>query len=316
MKMIGLVAYGFCVRDLGNHRLELHNIMGKSIIQILSEGIAMDINSYSDDRNSERVICFDKNETELFQNDAGQDIYSALFARIKTGEYGLQSEIVDSRTGLVSHNRTETEADVMPFGFSVCVPAGECDNGIVILQTIGSYGVKLALNKKLNDIVKSIDDDLRFEMGVVVPRVVLNRFFEHGVLKAIRFIQYEIPADEAERLGLNNNTNEASKEVIIKKPTGFLRNKAREFEEWRNGRIAYGDIVQIEDFEYDELKLDFKLGKTSKTISLNNIDKLQMTEDITDDVTLEGGHPTFETLKEVMNSTGKEYLIAKGLIVE
>ncbi len=316
MKMIGLVAYGFCVKDSRNQRLELHNVLGRNVIDAIGESIALANNAYSDDRASERVFCFDQNESETFANNDGQERYSALFARVKTGEYGIQSEIVDSRTGVVSHRRTETEADVMPFGFALCVPAGECDNGILILQTIGNYGIKLALNRKLNDMIKSIDPELRFEMGIVVPKLVLNRFFEQGVLKALRFIQYEIPAEEAERFGLNHNTNETSKEVIIRKPVGFLRNKARELNEWRNGAITYGDVVQIEGFDYDELKMDFKLGKTSKTISLRNIDNLQMTEDVTEDVILEGGHPTFNSLKEVMRDTGKDYLIAKGLIVE
>lgn len=64
----------------------------------------------------------------------------------------------------------------MPFGFSICVPAGQCDNGIIVLQTIGNYGIKVALNRKLDSMVKQLDPDLRFEMGVVVPRLVLNRF--------------------------------------------------------------------------------------------------------------------------------------------
>lgn len=316
MKMIGLIAYGFSVKDSRNQRLELHNILGSNIIQKFSEQIALDINEYSDDKSAERVFCFDKNESETYTNDNGQEIFSVLFARVKTGEYGMQSEIVNSTTGEVTHKKSENEADVMPFGFSICVPAGQCDNGIVVLQTIGNYGIKVALNRKLDSMVKQLDPDLRFEMGVVVPRLVLNRFFEHGVLKALRFIQYEIPADESERLGLNHNTNEASKEVIIRKPVGFLQNNARKLNEWRNGEIIYSDVVQIEGFDYDELKMDFKLGKTSKTISLKNIDNLQMTEDVTDEVTLEGGHPTFDTLKNVMRDTGKDYLIEKGLIVE
>ena len=301
MKMIGLVAYGFSVKNLRNQRMELHNVLGKSIIEVVSEKIALDINEYSDDRVAERVFCFDKNECNTFNNDNGQEIYSALFARVKTGEYGLQSEIVNSTTGEVSYKKSEDEADVMPFGFAICVPSGECDNGIIILQTIGKYGIKVALNRKLDNMVKLLDPDLRFEMGIVVPKLVLNRFFEHGVLKSLRFIQYEIPTDEAERFGLNHNTNEASKEVIIRKPVGFLQNKARELNEWRNGAIIYSDVVQIEGFDYDELKMDFKLGKTSKTISLKNIDNLQMTEDVTEEVTLEGGHPTFDTLKTVSN---------------
>ena len=71
-----------------------------------------------------------------------------------------------------------------------------------------------------------------------------------------------------------------------------------------NGFKLFGKNYQHCD--YDELKMDFKLGKTSKTISLKNIDNLQMTEDVTDEVTLEGGHPTFDTLKNVSETFEKE----------
>lgn len=316
MKMVGLTAYGFCIKNEQEKRIELHDVDGREIIDILNTEIQNEINTYTDDRSDERVFCYDQNEIGIEYNGEKQEIFKILYSRVKTGEYGMQSEIVNSKTGIVSHKKTEDEADVMPFGFAVCVAAGEVNTGIIVLQSIGNRGIKVALHKRLNKIVKDYNDDYRLEMGVIVPRIVLNRFFKQGVLQSIRFIQYEIPEEDAERFGINHNTEESYKETIIRKPTGFLRNKARELAEWMNGTRMYSDVVQIEGFEYDELKMDFKLGRTSKTISLRNIDNLQMTEDVTRDVILEGGHPTFNSLKEVLKKTGNDYSVAKGLIIE
>ena len=62
--------------------------------------------------------------------------------------------------------------------------------------------------------------------------------------------------------------------------------------------------------------MDFKIGKTSKTISLSNIEDLQMTIDISDSVATEGGHPVFESLKNEMKEAARQYLLSMGLIVE
>ena len=64
--------------------------------------------------------------------------------------------------------------------------------------------------------------------------------------------------------------------------------------------------------EYVDLKLEFATGRTSKTISLRNVDKLIVTEDITDVVEIVGGHPEFTSLCGAMKETGEFYLIAKG----
>lgn len=316
MRMIGLTAYGICVKNKeDNLKLEIHDVNGKELIEIVNDAIETEKSKYETDENNESVFCYDASEIENVYDTDGREIFKILYVRVKTGEYGIETEIVDTRTGRVSHNRTPQEADVMPFGFAICIPADEADNGILILQSSGRNGIKFVLNKHLNKIIKQTNADYRLEMSIVVPRVILNRFFEHGILKAIHFIQYEIPEDDSERLGINHS-EETKMDVTIRKPLGFIQNKARELGEWRRGERAFSDIVQIEGFEYDELKMDFKLGNSLKTINLSNIDNLQMVEDITDKVNLEGGHPTFDSLKVQMKQIGKEYLIAKGLIIE
>lgn len=316
VKMIGLNAFGFCIKNDANEKIELHDIQGETILEQLSVAINAEINTYIKDNRTEKVFCFTQVDVERICNIDAQESFSVLYGRVKTGEYGEQSEIVNIETGDIAYNKGDDEADVMPFGFALAIPAGEMDNGIIIMQTLGSSGIKRALHKRMDAYIKNIDNNFRVEITPVLPRTVLNEFFEKGVLKSIRFIQYNIPDDEADRFGLNHNVESTRKEVIFRNPVGFMQNKALEFDEWRCGARTYDNIVQIDNFQYDELKMDFKIGKTSKTISLSNIEDLQMTIDISDSVKIDGGHPVFDSLKKEMKETAKQYLISMGLIIE
>lgn len=80
------------------------------------------------------------------------------------------------------------------------------------------------------------------------------------------------------------------------------------------GERAYNSIVELDDFEIDDFKMEFSVGKRDKTISLKGLNQLVVNEDITNLVVIENGHPTFESLCMVMQETGEEYLRAKGAI--
>lgn len=82
------------------------------------------------------------------------------------------------------------------------------------------------------------------------------------------------------------------------------------------GQRASTKIIQIEDFDYDILKFVFRLGNTEKTINLNNLDKIVITEDITEKVQTVQGQPVFDSLKPIMIDTGKSYLAGQGFIAE
>lgn len=129
-------------------------------------------------------------------------------------------------------------------------------------------------------------------------------------------IRYEIPEDMAERVGINYGVAATKEERIIHKPIGFMERRKNEIKEWMKGQRASTKIIQIEDFDYDILKFVFRLGNTEKTINLNNLDKIVITEDITEKVQTVQGQPVFDSLKPIMIDTGKSYLAGQGFIAE
>lgn len=60
--------------------------------------------------------------------------------------------------------------------------------------------------------------------------------------------------------------------------------------------------------------MEFALGKRTKTISMRGLDKLVINEDVTEEVVLENGHPTFGSLCTTMKNIGEDYLRARGFI--
>lgn len=316
MRKIGLSVYGMSVALGGVEKQNLNNIVdGRGLLQIFSEYIDRHINEYINDRNKESLFTFcQKDEEEVF-DDNNRLICKTLCGKIKTGEYGTSSELVNINTGDV-YNRTIDQADVMPFGFCIVIPAGEIDTCVVVLQTLGQYGIKVAFHKKIQEIIRNVNSDLFVSMGPVMPRQYVQKYFNEGVLQKISMIRYEIPEDEAERMGVNYGVAATREERIIHKPAGFMTRKRIEFDEWMRGQRASTEIIQIDGFDYNNLKLVFKLGKTEKTINLDNLDKIVITEDITERVQTVDGHPTFESLKPVMIETGRGYLAGQGFVAE
>lgn len=314
-KKVSLVIYGLSILNKENKRALLNDLNdNKSFLDFFLEFVNRTGKKYSNDSEKETVFQFEQIEVEDVFNDEGQLDYRILYGRVKTGEYGIESELVNIGTGAVYH-RSKEQADVMPFGFCIAIPSGDINSAIIILQALGNYGMKLPLQKRLQKCITDINPEYNLLMRAIAPKEYLDRYFEHGVLQKIRMIRYEIPEDISNRMGINYGVKQTKEERIIHKPLGFMEANKKAFQEWRSGQKSYTQIIEIEGYEYDDLKLEFKLGKTVKTFNLGNLEKLVVSEDVTDEVLQSGGHPVFSSLKDKMKDTAKEYLEGMGLIV-
>lgn len=314
MKLVGVTTYGISIRNEEHKNLELHDIYGTTLLDYFYNIANTAVNEYDKDSALENVFAYNVVNFQTIKNEAGQDIYDILYLRIKTGDYGEESEIVDSDTGKTTHTKSVDEADVMPFGCCIIVPCGEYTEGIVLTQSLGRNGITSIIKKRFNEYIKELDSQLRVVMNPLVPGQYMERLLNDGVLKAIRLVSFGIPDDDAERYGIDRGARRVVQERVIRKPTGFIRNKYERIMECLRGERTYESIVELDDFEIDDLKMEFSFGKRDKTISMRGLERLVVNEDVTNDVIIENGHPTFASLCSVMREIGEEYLRAKGAI--
>lgn len=315
-KKINLLIYGLSIIDEQNNKVLLENIYdNKSLIYYVQEYINNRISKYTADSTRDILFQFEQVDSEIVRNKAGQIEFTVLYGRVKTGEYGIESELVDVDTKAIT-KKTSKQADMMPFGFCIAIPAGKVTSGIIVLQTMGVYGMKLSLQRHLEKCIADTDPSLQLLFRTIAPKAYIEQFFKQGMLKKIRMIRYEIPQDESEKIGINYGVKQTKEERIIHKPIGFRERKKKEIQEWLAGQRSHTEIIEIEGFEYDDLKLEFSLGEGDKTLNLRELNNIVVNEDITKRVMLSGGHPIYNKLKVLMRETAKKYLVNMGFLGE
>lgn len=115
-------------------------------------------------------------------------------------------------------------------------------------------------------------------------------------------------------MGINYGVKQTKEERIIYKPIGFMERKKKEIQEWFAGQRSYTEIIELDGFEYDDLKLEFSLESTNKTFDLRDMNSLVVNEDITKKVKQIGGHPVYHDLIPIMQETAEGYLKGMGLL--
>ena len=314
-KRVGLSIYGMSLYDGEQERnINLNDVKNfKNILQIINEYIDYTGDDYSKDWAKEKVYKFDNVVLEDVKV-GGREEYSILSGLVKTGEYGVQSELFDIADGSTSEKRP-TQAEVLPFGFCIAVAKGNKTKAVVILQTFGNLGIKTVFTKYLNKCIRHNKLELSLLLEPLYPIQYIERIMKKGILQKIRMIRYEVPEDIATSLGVNNGVS-LKEERVIFKPVGFLKSKRNIIMECLRGQRASTEVLEIPGFDYDQLKLEFSVKNKTKTINFNDTQELRINEDITDEVAIHQGIPVFNSLKECMKSTAYEYLGLMGVTVK
>ena len=234
-KRIGLNVFGLSVVS-GDRHIELHDVFeGKTLIDLVHDFALENKGILSKDSKKESVFCFDMIEKEELYAEDGKKEFIILYGRVKTGEYGIESELLDVTDGSI-YERSTSQADLLPFGFCIAVPEGKINKGIILLQTIGNSGIKTALQRKIEECFEKLNANCTPLWGQILPKAYIDKFFKEGVLQKIRMIRYEIPQDISNRMGINYGVQQTKEERIIHKPLGFLERKKKEISEWMAGQ--------------------------------------------------------------------------------
>lgn len=123
-KRVGLSIYGLSLYNSERKiNINLNNVyMSKSIIELIKDYIDINGKTYSNDINNERLYKFDNVKLEDV-NVNGKQEYTILVGTVKTGEYGIQSELVDITDNSTTEKKS-TQADILPFGFCIALAKG------------------------------------------------------------------------------------------------------------------------------------------------------------------------------------------------
>jgi len=261
-----------------------------------------------DDKEAQQVLEVAETKT------SGRQVYGI----IKTGAYGLSSDLRDMRSNTLAYLKRPYHADMMPFYFHFDLPRGR-DKGILALQRTGMYGIHSPLSGVLTKGIKKQFPDLILALNLVASKEVIEQYVgKDSELTEIHFLRHELSPDIADAIRkAGSPAKKGSLDFVIK-----LRDGGFPFQNavlrCVRGTASPQTLVELLNipFEVDNVKIKTKTGEKDRTVNLGDPRSgLRADYDVTGDVELEGGHPTLESIHAIASALIQEHsnaLYGKG----
>jgi len=233
--------------------------------------------SFSDDEKSKKMFSVRTGSLSLQDTTT----YRAMSFIIQSGSYGIEADMTNRHTMEISYHRTEDEADVKSFRCVVYIPKDigtvNVKKGIFVFQSIATYGVKTITI----DTMKRFFSEFGFtlETRSVSVQAFLQKLIDQGSLNKITLIRNRISPNSADNILISTGREEQS----------YIKPNLRQ--EWLSKILTIFEnadntgVVEIPDDEnFDDISIQFKLGKSTRTVRLMNLDRLSIVEDIPEGV--------------------------------
>lgn len=243
---------------------------------------------------------------------AHNDTFELICGIIQTGVNGYTSELVDTNTGLVNHQRKIEEAEFIPFFFMLVCPFGT-DFGVMLLQRFGNLGAKDFLIEPLIEKFRDGHQPSQLRINRLVPIDLAKQLLEEANIKTIRLIKYEDAGDASSALGEGFSERTNSVEMVFKAKRNGILPTPDGLITAIQGKKSIKSVFAIEGFDYDSIKVEVEIGGRRRVVDIRRPDILSPNVDVTEELT-EGldGHPTWESLVEVFFDFAAQTIASEG----
>jgi hypothetical protein len=230
---------------------------------------------------------------------------------VESGDYGVESRIVDRTSKKENYRKMVDDLDIKPFYFLILAPKRH-NKGLLVLQRLGGFGINALFTYHFEKYFKMKYEGLLVEFNPFVSKELAKAFIENGAIKEISLKRYSLPSDLIDKLGLTNHREDVlSIELrITAKQKRFLPFNGRVDKFIKNPNARLFEIGELEKLGFDgthKSSIKVKVGTNTRTVDLSETGQIRPYYDINNEVEKElSGHPKFASIDK----------IAKGLVAD
>lgn len=254
-----------------NEEYEYNGYIYKDILEIM-ENFFNTYSKYVDNEKHMKLFSVDKNSIKRIDEKNSSYIYGI----VKSGAYGIESQITNRDSGKISYKRTKDDADIKNFCFMIYIPKDSKNvtvkKGIMLFQMIGNYGVKTIT---LDYLREYLSDNYSLTIGTrsISVGLFIQKLFNEGKIKKVKLLHNKISPDASD----NIFSNQGRIEITHICPR-FKQNFLDRLITYINGGAE--DVFEIEDSVLDDIKVTIEHMGRVKTIGLRNIQNFSIVEDL------------------------------------
>lgn len=242
-------------------------------------------------------------KSDTLKINSKKGIYSGI---IESGDYGIQSRLVNRNTKEEVYTKQKDDLDIKPFYYLIWIPE-KGNVAFLILQRIGIYGINSIFQSVFKNFISKVNESLIVDFSPYVSKDLAQTYISRGTLKQISLRRFNLPPDIIDHLGLEEFDDDIlSLELkITAKKDGFsFRDKLSTFIKDKNGKFFDSPTLKNIgiDGEHNE-KIKIKLNGNTRTIDLSDTLEIRPYFDVDDEVNKnkKTGHPTFESINDIAN---------------
>jgi hypothetical protein len=236
-------------------------------------------------------------------------IISGIFSK---GDYGYSNNLVNKNDFSLVYQRDEDDAEMEPFYFVIACPENS-DEAILLTEKKSVRTITGLFSNEIKAFFRLNEPDIKIEFSKLIPSNVIDSYLGRGVIQKIRFIRYIIPSDFSNALHLGHEEIEGTTEIqVIAKRNNHLPIFDLIVPAIRRN-VDIKQLISIPDFEYNDVKVEFDIEGHKRVLSISNPDNLKAEYDITDEIEINGGHPTFDSINRIARNYLLEIITDLGL---
>lgn len=217
---------------------------------------------------------------------------------IEAGMYGAAAPIVDVETRTQTHEKGTTEAELSPFYYNIFVPV-DSDLGFLALQSTGHSSAKFVINSQIIRQFNRSFPALTLKLHPLLPIEFIEELYGGARLVSVVLSKRGVPRATEDMLYDGASQQQYKTELTISakgNANHFLRRVIADF---FRGERNVGQIIELINAEYNELKTVVEVDGRQKTINFSALDAMRPNYDITEHVEIDdNGHPTFESIDQ------------------
>jgi hypothetical protein len=223
----------------------------------------------------------------------------SVYGTVETGQYGHESNLINVKTTRVVYKRKKDDAEMLPFYFYFEIPEG-VEDGILILQRTSNFGIRKVLHWVLKTAFEEEHPEYKLRFRPLVAETEVDRYIK-GKIQKIHFIRKSIPADLADAYDRGHQAVRGTVELVMRASkrsslpmNGLLSRIFR-----KDGNVGGVFELEDEDFAYDNVKAEVKVGRSTRTINAAHPGQIRSYFDVTDAVEIaSSGHPRYNSIQE------------------
>lgn len=239
---------------------------------------------------------------------------------IDSGEYGIDSKIVNIETGEEKYHKTIKDTDIKPFYFMFYIPK-KSDKAFILIQRIGIFGINGIFRSHMEGFLKTRYPDLVIEFSPFVSKELAKTLINDGDIQEMELKRYNLPSDITDKVGVIKHKEDilyfSFKIVARKRHRLEFNERVRKFVD--NPNAAMFNVSELKSLGFTDgdhtSSIKVKHGKHLRTIDLSDTGQIRPYYDIEREVEKDiYGHPVFDSINSLAVSLIQDIKNETGII--